>query len=82
MLQDTDANLIRIILSSVSFEEMKFNLIQVLDEAIEDGNKVLGGDIRAKDNRELVDRVGQCSPHLPLHVVCQGLVGFLRKLSG
>ena len=53
------------------------HLVQVLDEAVEDGHKVLRGNFGPKDYRELVDRVGQRSSHLPLHVVGQGLVGFL-----
>ena len=53
------------------------HLIQVLDEAVENGHKVLRGNFGPKDDRELVDRVGQRSSHLPLHVVGQGLVSFL-----
>ena len=53
------------------------HLVQVLDEAVENGHKVLRGNFGPKDYRELVDRVGQRSSHLPLHVVGQRLIGFL-----
>ena len=50
--------------TSVADTKARPHLVKVLDEAVEDGDEVCGGGLGAEDDGELVDRVGQGSPHL------------------
>lgn len=47
-------------------EHADADLIQVFEEAVEDGHQVGGGQLVSQDDRQLVDGESQRAPHLPL----------------
>ena len=55
------------------------HFVQVFDESIEYGHKVGGGNVFSKDDTQLMDGAGEGAADLPLHVVCQALVGLLEE---
>lgn len=48
------------------FEHTDADLIQVFEEAIEDGHQISCCELVSQDHCQLVDREGQRAPHLPL----------------
>lgn len=47
-------------------EDADADLVQVFEEAVEDGHKVGRRQLVAEDHRQLVDGEGQRAPHFPL----------------
>lgn len=48
------------------FEHANADLIQVFEEAIEDGDQIGRRQLVSQDDCQLVDGESQCAPHLPL----------------
>ena len=48
------------------FKDADANLVQVLEEAVEDGHQVGCRQLVAQNHRQLMDGEGQRSTHLPL----------------
>jgi hypothetical protein len=48
----------------ISREHAYLDLVEVLEEAVEDGQQVRGGELATQDARELVQRVRERAAHL------------------
>ena len=48
------------------FEDPDADLVQVLEEAVEDGHQVCSRELVSQDHRQLMDGEGQGPSHLPL----------------
>lgn len=54
-------------------EDADADLVQVLQEAVEDGHQMSGGQLIAQDQSQFVDGERQRPPHLPLTHTRAGL---------